>query len=377
MIPAQTPPTKLPLSTLNISFLAAVHILGIGGLIAYLLLHGLSTAALVIGLVWTQLTILAISAGYHRLFSHRTYETHPIVEFLLLCFGAAAFQNSAATWSADHRRHHKYVDTDRDPYDARRGFWYSHIGWVLEKGPPAIELYPVRDLARMPLVAWQHRHHFVIGTVVGFLTPLALGWAFGDPWGGLIVGGIARLVVVYHATFAINSFAHWLGSQPYSDANTSRDSPITALISMGEGYHNYHHTFPGDYRNGIRAHHFDPTKWVIRSLAALGLARNLRRTPLPLVERARWQMEEKRLAARALPPPLLDREKALRGLLDEKLAQWQALVSQYELVRREQNRQASEAFPGLGRRIRALRREFKAAHAEWRRLLRSGVSAPA
>jgi stearoyl-CoA desaturase (delta-9 desaturase) len=361
----------VPLSRLNISFLLAAHVLGIGGSIGYLMWHGLSTAALVIGLVWTYLTILAISAGYHRLFSHRTYQAHPTVELVLLCFGAAAFQNSALNWSAEHRRHHKYVDGERDPYNARRGFWYSHIGWVLEKTAPAMELTPVPDLERMRLVRWQHRHYPAIGGAVGFLAPLLLGWAFGDPWGGLILGGIARLVVVYHATFSINSFAHWLGAQPYSDADSSRDSHLTALITMGEGYHNFHHTFPLDYRNGVRPYDFDPTKWTIRALAAVGLAGKLRRAPLPLIERARWQMKEKSVATQALPAPVLDRAQRLRRFADEKLAQWQALVARYESMRHEQDRHAREVLRGLARQIRDLRKELGAAHAEWRRLLRS------
>jgi stearoyl-CoA desaturase (delta-9 desaturase) len=177
----------------------------------------------------------------------------------------------------------------------------------------------VPDLARRRLLIWQHRHYPVIGGVVGFLAPLLLGWAFGDPWGGLIVGGFTRLVFVYQATFAVNSFAHWLGSQPYSDANTSRDSTVTALLTMGEGYHNFHHTFPADYRNGFWPHQFDPTKWIIWVLAAAGLARNLRRAPAQLVERARRRMEERRRSGRPLPAPpagyeSMRRERGRRAL---------------------------------------------------------------
>ena len=371
---APIPQTRFPLSSLNISFLIAVHVLGIGGLVSYLLIHGLSQAALVIGLVWTQLTILAISAGYHRLYSHRSYEANAVFEFLLLCFGAAAFQNSVLAWSADHRRHHKFVDTDRDPYNAKRGFWHSHIGWVLQKTRPAVELHPVPDLARMALVRWQHRYYPVIGGVVGFVIPWLLGWSFGDPWGGLIVGGIFRLVVTYHATFSINSFAHWLGAQPYSDANTSRDSAITALITMGEGYHNYHHTFPLDYRNGARAYQFDPTKWLIRALAAIGVTRNLRRAPLPLVERARWLMEQKKLAARPIPPEVEKEASTLGPVIDDRLTRWQELVSRYESMRREQDRQAREVVRQLARQARGVRQEFEALHAQWRDLLRRAPS---
>lgn len=277
------------MSWLNVSFLSGVHLFGLGGAVAYLWLAGLpGLGVLLMALCWTALTIFSLSGGYHRLFSHRAYEAHPVVRFLFLAFGAAAFQNSALTWAADHRRHHRRVDTDLDPYSVRRGFWWAHIGWVLRRTPPATDLQPVPDLERDPLVRWQHRGYPVIGTAVGFVAPALVGWlAFGDPWGGLVFGGLLRLVFVYHVTFSVNSFAHMVGRQPYSDRDSSRDSALVALLSMGEGYHNFHHTFPADYRNGVRAWHFDPSKWAIRLLALVRLARRLRRTPAEAIARAR------------------------------------------------------------------------------------------
>jgi stearoyl-CoA desaturase (delta-9 desaturase) len=204
-------------------------------------------------------------------------------------------------WAADHRRHHGRTDSDLDPYNAGRGFWYSHIGWVLRKPDPSIEPLSVRDLARDPLVIWQHRYYPFIGIAVGIVLPVLLGWAFGDPWGGFVVGAALRLLIVYHSTFAINSFAHRFGAQPYSDRNSSRDSLLIALVSMGEGYHNFHHAFPSDYRNGPLAHQFDPTKWVLRLLAVVGLARNLRRTPRSVILETRLRMDERRTAAALVP----------------------------------------------------------------------------
>jgi stearoyl-CoA desaturase (Delta-9 desaturase) len=375
-MPESNPATDkpLPLSAMNISFLVAVHVVGITGLVLYLVLHGLSTAALVIGLVWTELTIFAISAGYHRLFSHRSYEAHPILQFLLLCFGAAAFQNTALTWSADHRRHHKFVDTDWDPYNAQRGFWYSHIGWVMQKGPPGTEVFPVPDLQRMPLLQWQQRYFPFIGAIVGIVAPALLGLALGDFWGGLVVGGVFRLVVTFHVTFSINSFAHWLGYQPYSDVNSSRDSFITALITMGEGYHNYHHTFPIDYRNGFRFWQFDPTKWVVCALAVVRLTRNLRRAPLPLVERARWIMEERRLATRRGLGAASETTWQLHRRLDDLLTRWHEVVADDEAKRRHGEGQTRSAMRARRREARALRRQFDEAHIQWRRSLRPGAA---
>jgi stearoyl-CoA desaturase (Delta-9 desaturase) len=369
-------PKQLPISWLNVIFLATVHVLAVGGMVAYLLMHGLTWAAAGIGMVWTSLTILSISAGYHRLFSHRTYEAHPVFRFFLLAFGASAFQNTALAWATDHRRHHSQVDTALDPYDATEGFWYSHIGWVLRKTDPSITQPSVRDLEADPLIAWQHKYYAWIGGAAGFVVPLLLGFAFGDPWGGLVVGGLVRLVFVYQATFAINSVAHIIGTQPYSDRDSSRDSFVTALVSMGEGYHNFHHTFPGDYRNGVRAHHFDPTKWLIRTLAAIGVARNLRRTPAAAVLRARVRMEERRLSLNPIPAATGQRLQSARATVDAALTRWQSLMSRYEEMKAEAGSRWEQSLKALRAEIRIARREVQIALAHWRQVVRQGLRAP-
>lgn len=344
-----------PLDWRNILLLATVHVAALGGVPIYLVLHGLGLAASIICGVLTLVTLFSISAGYHRLFSHRTYEAHPALRVFLLAMGAGAFQNSALAWAADHRRHHARPDSPSDPYSATRGFWHAHVGWVLRKSDPDVEPVPVGDLERDPLVRWQQRHYAVIGVVTGLLLPLGLGFAFGDPWGGLILGAALRLVFVYHATFSINSFAHMVGAQPYSDRSSARDSFFTALISMGEGYHNYHHTFPADYRNGVRAHHFDPTKWIVRTLAALRLAKNLRRTPQAVAVRARLRMDECRLAVKPLSPAARERLRALRMGIERAIDRWNAL-------------DADGARTGRVRsELRAVRRELAEAYRRWKR----------
>jgi stearoyl-CoA desaturase (delta-9 desaturase) len=358
-----TEPDRRPLSWMNISFLAAVHVVAVGGTVLYLATVGASLAAAILALVWTALTIFALSAGYHRLFSHRAYQANPVLRAFLLVFAAGAFQNSAITWASDHRRHHQRVDSPLDPYDARRGFWYAHVGWVLRTGPPATDLWPVPDLERDRLVAWQHRRYLAIATGVGFVAPWLVGWALGDAWGGLILGGLLRLVVVYHATFSINSVAHMVGAQPYSDRDTSRDSFLTALVSMGEGYHNFHHTFPGDYRNGVRPFQFDPSKWTIRLLAAVGLARNLKRTPHPAIARARLRMEARRLEARPLPDGARARLRELRAELEAKYAEWQALLARREKARQQRRQDLRRS---LGAEIGRTRRSIRQTYRDWR-----------
>jgi len=362
---------QLPLDWLNIGLLALVHVAALGGMAVYLPIHGLSLAAVIIGAVLTVVTIFAISAGYHRLFSHRAYEAHPVLRCLLLAFGAGAFQNSALAWAADHRRHHAHTDSDLDPYNARRGFWYAHIGWVLRKADPTIKQVPVVDLERDPLVAWQHRHFALIGIAVGLVLPTLLGLAFGDPWGGFVIGGAVRLMLVYHATFSINSFAHLIGTQPYSDKNSARDSLLTAIVSMGEGYHNFLRAFPADYRSGVWAHQFDPTKWALRALAAMRLAYKLRRTPPPLVVRARLRMDERRLEAYSVPPAARQRMQQMRDAVDQAVVRWHDLVAQYEAMKGQATDQARDMLSNLRAEVRAAGRQMRATYACWKKTVRS------
>jgi stearoyl-CoA desaturase (delta-9 desaturase) len=363
-------PKPYPLSWMNISFLLTVHLIAGVGSTVYFIKQGMGLGIGVLTFIWTFLTILGLSAGYHRLFSHRTYEAHPVFRALLLLFGAGAFQNSAITWAADHRRHHKHVDTHDDPYNARRGFWYSHIGWVLRKTEPAWEVHPVPDLERDFLVRWQHKLYPVWGFIVGFMIPTLIGWALGDPWGGFLIAGALRLVFVYHVTFSINSVAHIVGSQPYSDRNTSRDSLVTAFLSLGEGYHNFHHTFPVDYRNGVRKRDFDPSKWTIRAASLIGLARNLRRTPNQIVIRARLRMEARTLEKQPVPAALRERLDSLKVVLEHRLARWHTLNTRFEALRSRGGVRARRIRRRLNVTIRRVRRELRIAQQAWRETVR-------
>lgn len=248
----------------------------------------------VLGLLWFALCGIAITGGYHRLFSHPTYRAVWPLRLVYVLFGAASVQNSALKWSADHRVHHRRVDTEDDPYDIRRGFWWAHVGWVLAKEKRPVDYSSVEDLQRDPFVRFQHRYYVPLAWLMGAIVPLALGLTWGDPIGALLVAGFLRIVLQWHATFSVNSFAHWMGRQPYGTDNTARDSWVTAIITLGEGYHNFHHRFQTDYRNGVRWFHLDPTKWFVWTMSKLGVTRNLRRVPREKILRAR---EEARQAA--------------------------------------------------------------------------------
>lgn len=230
--------------------------------------------------LFASLNNLAITTGYHRLWSHGTFKAHVVVRALFALGGAFAFQNSILKWASDHRRHHRFVDdNDSDPYSAKRGFWFSHIGWMLRDYPSGnIDFSNVRDLKKDPIVLFQHRFYLPLAIGLNFSIPIAIGIVFDDVLGALLLVGFLRLVVCHHTTFFINSLAHYWGRQPYSKKNTAKDNPLIALLTFGEGYHNFHHAFPGDYRNAIRWWQWDPTKWLIRCLWILRLARDLKTT---------------------------------------------------------------------------------------------------
>ncbi|MCE1176246.1 MAG: fatty acid desaturase [Burkholderiales bacterium] len=257
--------------------------------------YDFSTAAWVSFFIIFPLNGLSITAGYHRLWAHRAYEASWPVRFVLMIFGTMAVQNSILFWSAGHRNHHRFVDdVDLDPYSAKRGFWFSHMGWMLRDYPSGrVDYKNVPDLKKDKMVMFQHKYYTLLAVLTNFGIPLAIGYLSGDVWGVMLLAGLLRLVISHHFTFFINSWAHISGSQPYTDENTARNNPLMALFTWGEGYHNFHHIFQYDYRNGVKWWQYDPTKWLIYGLSQLGLARKLRRIPRFIIEKAEVEMKFK------------------------------------------------------------------------------------
>jgi stearoyl-CoA desaturase (delta-9 desaturase) len=246
-----------------------------------------------------------------------------------------ALQNSVLLWSAGHRQHHESIDdAERDPYCARRGFWFSHIGWMLRDYPSGIpELNRVRDLQRDPLVMWQHRHYVPVAVTMNVGLPLLAGWACGDIVGTLLLAGVLRLVVSHHLTFLINSAAHMFGAQPYSAENTARDNALIAVLTFGEGYHNFHHQFANDYRNGVRWWQWDPSKWFIKAMSWCGLAYGLKSVPWFRIQRAQllaqFRRAERELAAISGQAHFAH----LKARIAEEYASFQAAVSSWNEMR--------------------------------------------
>lgn len=241
----------------------------------------------VLAAVWYLLTGWGICVGYHRLWSHRSFSCVAWFEYLLAVFGAGALEGSAKWWCRNHRAHHRYCDTDQDPYNATRGFFYAHIGWMLIKqDPAAIGRVNVEDLKINKILDWQHKYYLPLSLSIAFLVPsLIAGLLWDDFWGGFFYAGLARGVVTHHATFFVNSLAHWYGDKPFSDEHTAYDSWITAFLTLGEGFHNFHHTFANDYRNGVQWYCYDPAKWLISFLSYFGVTYNLRYFPDAVLEK--------------------------------------------------------------------------------------------
>ncbi|ALS98998.1 fatty acid desaturase [Lacimicrobium alkaliphilum] len=314
---------------------------------------------------------LSITAGYHRLWAHKAYDAHPLIKVLFALGGALALQNSILHWASDHRVHHKHVDdNDRDPYSAGRGFWFSHIGWMLREyqANRYQDYNNCRDLQKDKVVMWQHRHYLVLTLATNIGLPVMLGWLNGDVWGMLLLAGVLRLAVVHHVTFFINSLAHMWGKQSYTDKNSARDNGLLALFTFGEGYHNFHHIFEYDYRNGIRWWHFDPTKWLIRGLSFIGLSSNLRKVPEQRIEKARVEMQLKNVQRKVAHLPnasvLSQRVQKEYELLVEKMTAYYDIKKRLLEIKKRQVAEQYEKLD-LDYKYRELRQAFVLAKSRW------------
>lgn len=287
------PKPRLRVDWVNTVFLAFAHSMAVWA-IAHIAIVGVSLWTVALAFLWFLFCAVSITGGYHRLFAHKAYKAAAPLRAFYLLFGAASVQNSALKWASDHRRHHAFCDQKDDPYNIKRGFWWAHVGWVLFK--EGKEISGVKDLQRDKLSVLQDKYYVLIALGVGVGLPALLGMIWGDPMGAFLVAGFLRLVFQWHATFAVNSVAHCIGSQPFCTRTSARNSLITAIITLGEGYHNFHHRFQTDYRNGIRWWQFDPTKWFVWSLSKVGGTWNLQRTPDHRIERARMEVLEQRRA---------------------------------------------------------------------------------
>jgi stearoyl-CoA desaturase (Delta-9 desaturase) len=266
--------------------------------IPFILVHLGCFAAIWTGVTWQALAIFvtlywlrifAIGAGYHRYFSHRAYTTSRVFQFVLAFLSQTTTQKSVIWWASKHRHHHLHSDTEHDVHSPRHhGFIYSHVGWIFARRHDGPDLAKVSDLTRYPELMWLHRYEQVPAIVLAILCFLIAGWS------GLVVGFLWSTVLVYHATFCINSLAHVSGSKRYVTGDDSRNNLFLAIITMGEGWHNNHHAYQSSVRQGFKWWEIDPTYYLLRTLSWIGLVWDLKTPPEPVLR------NEQRLGAKVI-----------------------------------------------------------------------------
>jgi len=352
---------------LNTVFLLSTPLLALAGVILHWsLLSAPGLTEFIVFIAFYFACGLSITVGYHRLFSHRSHEASwPLVLFYAI-FGAGAFQNSIIEWCSDHRNHHKSTDTENDPYSAAKGFWYSHMGWVMiDEENFQNDFSNVKDLQSSKIIMWQHRNIFLIGAISGIILPAMVGFLIGGISTGvgcLVWGGLVRTVFVHHGTFLINSAAHIWGTQPYSEENSSRDSFWLAFLTFGEGYHNFHHTFQADYRNGHKWYHVDPSKWWITSFNLLGLKSNLKSTPKHSIEAAKIDIKSKKAFSK-LESRNIDTEE-FQSQIDEHKSSMRSSLYEIHKLKRELKNSVASSKKAVKDKIIELKKNYAELKAE-------------
>lgn len=357
----------------NFNWISITYLLSIPAfslaLLPYALSHHLfSWPIIAYAIVHYAIDCLSITVGYHRLISHRAYEAQPAVKALMLVTGAGAFQNSALIWSKDHRVHHREVDTDNDPYSINKGFWYAHFLWMFEKTAPLdLDKIPA-DLRKDKLIMFQHRYYFPIAVAMGFGVPMLMGYLLvNSVMAGLYVGAILRLLFSGHCTFAINSFAHLIGTRPYSVNNTARDNWFLSILTFGEGYHNYHHRFQADYRNGLVWYAWDPSKWIIYVLSKVGLTYNLNRIPKEKVHIARMEVDELKLQQKGFDVARLVKERMELLHVHERMTALRAEIERVrQMSRRQMDRSEKAVLQVYRKRMSELKNARKSVIRRWK-----------
>jgi stearoyl-CoA desaturase (Delta-9 desaturase) len=244
--------------------------------------------SLAVMLVMYCLTVLGVTLGFHRLLTHRSFQTYKSVQYIVAAIGSMAVQGPVMSWVADHRKHHAHTDHEGDPHSphghggglkgAVRGLWYAHMGWLFERSGQAEHSRYARDLYEDRGMRVIH-HTFGVWVATGILLPAALGLGLTGTWRGAfeaaLWGGPVRIFLVHHVTWSINSVCHFFGSRRFAVDDHSTNVFWLAPLSMGESWHHNHHTFPRSAFHGLRGWEIDPTGWVIRGMRRVKLAWNV------------------------------------------------------------------------------------------------------
>jgi stearoyl-CoA desaturase (delta-9 desaturase) len=234
---------------------------------------GVSRKAVILGVVLYLVRMLAITGGYHRYFAHKTYRLARAPQFVLAFIGETAAQKGVLWWASQHRNHHKYADTERDPHSPQKGFWWAHIGWILSGQYSKTDYDNIQDFAKYPELVWLNEHDWVPPWILGFTCWLIAGWS------GLVIGFFASTLLLWHMTFTVNSVAHVWGSRRYGTGDTARNNPLVAVMTMGEGWHNNHHHYPAAARQGFFWWELDVTYYLVRLGWMVGLVKDVKEPP--------------------------------------------------------------------------------------------------
>jgi len=251
--------------------------------IPMILIHALCLLALVTGVTWKALVLCAvlyvgrmwfITAGYHRYFAHRSYRLARFPQFVLAFAGTTAAQKGPLWWAGHHRAHHRFTDADGDPHSPRDGVFWSHVGWILCDKYNRTDGDAIKDFTRYPELVWLDKHDWIAPWSLAVASYLIAGWS------GLLIGFFGSTVLLWHTTFAVNSWTHLVGRRRYPTTDTSRNSWFVALLTCGEGWHNNHHHYAASARQGFFWWEVDPTYYLLKVLSAVGIVKKLRTPPV-------------------------------------------------------------------------------------------------
>ncbi len=351
-----------PIDWTNVLFISINSLAAVTLVPLFVTIEGVAWQTWVFGLAFAAVTNLSITAGYHRHYSHRSYDISPLLHYFYLFFGSTAFQGSLLQWCSDHRKHHQQEDSEKDPYSIGKGFWFAHVGWLFVKSEDR-KIERVGDLEKKPLVRWQHKHYGWVATMTGFAFPTLVAALWGDALGGLLIAGCLRIFLNQQTTFFVNSLSHYVGQRPYSLNVTARDNLLVSFLTHGEGFHNFHHAFQFDFRNGIRWYHWDPTKWFIQTMSWLGMSWNLKTAPAFEILKAKMHTLEAELLRRgqwsdhltSLRERIFEAQKRLKSLneawKEKSEVQYQKMLLEIRLATIEHQALVKQYF----RSVRALR----------------------
>jgi stearoyl-CoA desaturase (delta-9 desaturase) len=254
--------------------LVMLHLLALLGLF---LIQNISPLTIVLQVCMFIIGEIGITAGYHRLWCHRSYEASPLLEWLLMLFGSSTGQGDAINWCRTHRTHHRNEDLATDPHSISKGFFFAHIGWLLQypdkETQIEIDKTDVQDLDDKHVLQFQKSLYVLIWVIISFIVPITISQLWNESLANAFFSSVIRNVLLLHSTWSVNSFAHMYGAKPYNDGIQPSENPYVAFFSLGEGWHNFHHTYPKDYRTSDPSK-FNPTTSFIDGMEAIGLVKN-------------------------------------------------------------------------------------------------------